>query len=269
MTRPIVGRASGVHNPAETGIGLLLVSLVLLAVPSAVRADDLPPSAFVENLVGHPQEHNLSCESRSSTDLAAYWGVTFAEDSFFQRLPKSDNPFRGFLGDVDLPAGTMPPAGYGVYAGPIAANLRSFGLKAKALHGWDLESLKAELVAGRPVIIWATYDMQLPGVQTWTSSDGVTSVVVKWQHTFVATGYDENGLYLVDAYDGVTKQFSYEAFIPAWDQLGRLAVVVERPLVRPGVREWRAALSFSDRTRAESDSRRYFVVDGRWEVGPE
>jgi uncharacterized protein YvpB len=238
----------------------VLISLLLLVVPSAVRADDLPPSAFVEDLVGHPQEHNLSCESRSSTDLAAYWGVTFTEDSFFQRLPKSDNPFRGFLGDVDLPAGTMPPAGYGVYAGPIAANLRSFGLKARALQGWDLESLKAELAAGRPVIVWATYDMQLPGVQTWAASDGTTSVVVKWQHTFIAVGYDESGLFLVDAYDGVTKQFSYEAFIPAWDQLGRLAVVVERPLTRPGVREWRAT---------ESDSRRYFVVDGRWLIEPE
>jgi uncharacterized protein YvpB len=260
VTRSILRRASSLHYLAEVGIGLLLLGLVVLMAPSIVRADDLPPSAFVEDLVGHPQEHNLSCESRSSTDLAAYWGVTVTEDSFFQRLPKSDNPFRGFLGDVDLPAGTMPPAGYGVYAGPIAANLRSFGLKARALQGWDLESLKAELVAGRPVIVWATYDMQLPGVQTWTSSDGTTSVVVQWQHTFIAVGYDESSLFLVDAYDGVTKQFSYEAFISAWDQLGRLAVVVERPLTRPGVREWRAT---------ESDSRRYFVVDGRWLIGPE
>jgi len=243
-----------------------------------------PPSSYVEGVVGHPQEHNLSCESRSATDLAAFWGVTFAEDAFFRRLPKSDNPHRGFLGDVDLPAGTMPPAGYGVYVGPIAATLRSFGLDAQARQEWSLDGLKGELAAGRPVIIWATYDMQLPGVETWVSSDGETSVVVKWQHTFIAVGYDEESLYLVDAYDGVAKVFSYEAFVPAWDQLGRMAVTVSESAAsaagtadvdrasvpvdgapgsvsaRSGGRVWEAV---------DAGDHRCFVVDGRWIAGPE
>ena len=120
--------SSGVSNATKTWF---LVSLFLFCT-AHVHADELPPSAFVEGVVGHPQEHNLSCESRSATDLAAFWGVTFTEDDFFRRLPKSDNPQRGFLGDVDLPPGSMPPVGYGVYAGPIAANLRSFGLDAQA-----------------------------------------------------------------------------------------------------------------------------------------
>ena len=250
----------------------IAVSLLTLAV----HADEPPPSASTEELVGHPQEHNLSCESRSATDLAAFWGVSFAEGDLLRRLPKSDNPHRGFVGDVDLPSGSMPPLGYGVYVGPVAATLRSFSLDAQAWQEWSLDGLKAELAAGRPVIIWATYDMQLPGMETWVSSDGATSVVVKWQHTFVAVGYDEDGLYLVDAYDGVTKHFSYEVFMPAWEQLGRMAVTVEgpfasfdqaqdrftqdRPLAQPGGRVWKAT---------DMDGRRRFVVDGRWLVGPE
>jgi uncharacterized protein YvpB len=245
-------------------------------------------------VVGHPQEHNLSCESRSATDVAAFWGVAFAEDVFFRRLPKSDNPHRGFLGDVDLPPGSMPPTGYGVYVEPVAATLRSFGLDAQARREWDLDSLKAELAAGRPVIVWATYDMQLPGVETWVSADGVTSVVVKWQHTFIAVGYDTDGLQLVDAYDGERKSFSYETFVPAWDQLGRMAVTVRGPLVKPGGRIWmpvrpqvvadvdRASTDIdgaSDAASAEAEGeaeassqpnvRFHFVVDGRWNVGPE
>ena len=242
--------------------------VIVSLLPWTVRAGEHPPSAIVEGVIGHPQKHNLSCESRSATDLAAFWGVMFAEDDFFRRLPKSDNPHRGFLGDVNLPPGSMPPAGYGVYAGPIAANLRSFGLGAQAHQEWSMDGLKAELAAGRPVIVWATYDMQLPGVETWVSSDGVTSVVVKWQHTFIAVGYDdtsdEGDLYLVDAYDGVRKVFSYKAFDLAWDQLGRMAVTVQRsvegPLVQPGGRVWKAT---------EMDGRRCFVLDGRWMVGPE
>jgi uncharacterized protein YvpB len=243
--------------------------VVALLLPPTVRADELPPSAFVEGLVGHPQEHNLSCESRSATDLAAFWGTALSEDEFFRRLPKSDNPHRGFLGDVDLPAGTMPPAGYGVYAGPVAANLRSFGLCAQAHRDWDLERLKAELAAGRPVIVWATYDMRLPGGRTWVSSDGVTSIVVEWQHTFIAVGYDdvldEGTVYLVDAYDGVMKPFSYGAFVAAWDQLGRMAVTVERPLVQPVGRIWR----ITEVEGAGGTVARFFVVDGRYMVGPE
>jgi len=250
-----------------------LVSLLYIAalfLPWTVRADDPPPSASIEGVIGHPQEHNLSCESRSAADLAAFFGVSFAEDDFFRRLPKSDNPNRGFLGDVDLPPGSMPPVGYGVYVGPIAATLRSFGLDAQAQQEWSLDGLKVELAAGRPVIVWATYDMQLPGVETWVSADGVTSVVVKWQHTFIAVGYDEaggeGGLYLVDAYDGVTKFFSYEAFMPAWDQLGRMAVTVEGSLVQPGGRVWKATEVDG---RGYASDRCYFVVDDRWLAGPE
>jgi uncharacterized protein YvpB len=248
------------------------IVIALFVVASSLtwtaHADELPPTASVEGVVGHPQEHGLSCESRSATDLATFWGVAFTEDDFFYRLPKSDNPQRGFLGDVDLPAGSMPPVGYGVYVGPIAANLRSLGLEAQAQQEWSLDGVKAELAAGRPAIVWATYDMQLPGVETWVSSDGATSVVVQWQHTFIAVGYDESGLYLVDAYDGVTKHFSYEAFVPAWEQLGRMGVTVEgsfgfaqgRLLAQPEGRVWEAT---------DIGGRRRFVVDGRWLVGPE
>ncbi|RLC63052.1 MAG: hypothetical protein DRI80_04935 [Chloroflexota bacterium] len=233
---------------------------VILFAPLVVRADELPPSAFVNGVVGHPQEHNLSCESRSATDLAAFWGVEFTEDDFFRRLPKSDNPNRGFVGSVDLPPGSMPPAGYGVYVGPVAATLRSFGLDAQARRGWDLGALKAELAAGRPVIVWATYEMRRPGAETWVSSDGATSIVVKWQHTFIAIGYDATGVYLVDAYDGATKYFAYEQFTPAWAQLGEMAVTVRGPLSAPGGRAWKAVAT---------DGRRRFVVDGRWIAGPE
>jgi len=234
--------------------------LVLLLAPWSARAEELPPAATVEGVVGHSQRRSLSCESRSATDLAAYWGAGFTEDAFFTRLPKSDNPQRGFVGDVDMPAGSMPPVGYGVYGEPIAATLRSFGLDAQAHRATELNTLKQELAAQRPVVVWATYDMRLPGSETWISSDGVASTVVRWQHTFVAVGYDQGGLYLIDAYDGVTKYFSYEAFVTAWEQLDRMAVTVRGTLLGSSGRTW-LAQDLGGRCR--------FLVDGRWTVGPE
>jgi uncharacterized protein YvpB len=123
-----------------------------------------------------------------------------------------------------------------------------------------MHSLKEELAAQRPVIVWATYDMQQPSVETWVSWDGVASAVVRWQHTFIAVGYDEGGVYLVDAYDGVTKYFSNEAFVPAWNQLGQMAVTVAGVLAQPSERTWLAM---------EIGGRIEFLVDGRWKVVPE
>lgn len=249
-------RFSQIKRKIRVPLRLSAPLIFFLIVPPSARAQDLPPSAFIEGVVGHPQEHNLSCESRSAADLAAFWGVAFTEDEFFRRLPKSDNPHRGFLGDVDLPAGTMPPYGYGVYAEPVAATLRSFGLDAWARIGWSLDELKAGIAAGQPVIIWATYDMRLPSTRTWTSSDGATSIVVQWQHTFIAVGYNESGVYLIDAYDAATKHFAYDAFLPAWEQLGSMAVTVTGPLSQPAGRVWQMG-------------HRGFTVDGRWSAGPE
>lgn len=241
---------------------LAMTSLVSGTVSSA-RADDPPPipaSAGVEGVIGHRQERNLSCESRSAADLGAYWERDFTEAEFLQRLPRSDNPHRGFVGDVDMPPGSMPPIGYGVYAGPIAATLRSFGLDAESHHPFELDALKQELAAGRPVIVWATYDMQLPGVETWVSWDGEASTIVRWQHSFIAIAYDEHGISLIDAHDAETKYFSYEAIMPAWDQLGRMAVTVSGPLTQPSRRTW---------TITSIEGHPQFVVDGRWRVGPE
>ena len=89
MQSVIVGKEPGFFRRQSGKTWFLASTLVLLFLASTVYADELPPSAFVEGVIGHPQEHNLSCESRSATDLSAFWGVTFAEDDFFRRLPRS------------------------------------------------------------------------------------------------------------------------------------------------------------------------------------
>ncbi|MCS7282084.1 MAG: C39 family peptidase [Anaerolineae bacterium] len=209
----------------------LLALVLALTAPAAVRAAPEPPrTAFVTGVVGHRQERPLSCEARSAVDLAAFWGVVISEREFFNSLPPSDNPHRGFVGNVDDPPGSLPPGGYGVYSGPVATALRRYGLDARA-HTWlGLDALKEELAAGRPVVIWATYRMLRPEVGSWVAADGTVSIVVQWEHTFIAVGYDESGVYLIDAYDGQTHYYPVELFLPAWMQLNEMAVTVSGPL---------------------------------------
>ena len=204
---------------------------VLLILPLTVHAAPGPPeSAYVPGVVGHRQERPLSCEARSAVDLAAFWGVAVSEEAFFATLPRSDNPHSGFVGDVDDPPGSLPPGGYGVYASPVATALRRYGLDAHAHRWFGLDLLKEELAAGRPVIIWATYRMLQPEIASWTAADGTVSIVVQWEHTFIAVGYDADGLYLIDAYDGRTHYYPFSLFLPAWMQLNEMAVTVSGPL---------------------------------------
>ena len=231
------GAGGEVPRPLWWVAFLVLIGLAVGAIPA--RADpDVPTAAYIPGVVGHRQIRPLSCEARSAVDLAAFWGVSVPEGAFFDALPKSDNPHEGFVGDVDDPPGSLPPGGYGVYAQPVANTLRRYGLDAHA-HRWlGMERLRAELAAGRPVIIWATYRMLRPEVASWTSADGSVSVIVQWEHTFIAVGYDEGGVYLIDAYDGQTHYYATDQFVPAWMQLNEMAVTVAGLLALP-VYPWR------------------------------
>ncbi len=221
---------------------LLLALMLAVAMPAVVLAAPEPPqAAYVPGVVGHRQERPLSCEARSAVDLAAFWGVAVGEGDFFRTLPPADNPYRGFVGDVDDPPGSLPPGGYGVYSRPVALALRRYGLDARA-HTWlSLEALKEELAAGRPVIVWATYRMLRPEVGSWVAADGTVSIVVQWEHTFIAVGYDEEGVYLIDAYDGQTHYYPVELFLSAWMQLNEMAVTVSGPLPAHPYDWWGAA----------------------------
>lgn len=215
-------------------LGLIVVALLMARTAAPAQADPGPPSeAYVAGVVGHRQVRPLSCEARSAVDLAAFWGVSVPEGAFFEALPKSDNPHEGFVGDVDDPPGSLPPGGYGVYAHPVANTLRRYRLDAHA-HRWlGMDRLRAELASGRPVIVWATYRMLRPEIASWVSADGSVSVIVQWEHTFIAVGYDEGGVYLIDAYDGQTHYYTTDQFVPAWMQLNEMAVTVAGPLERP------------------------------------
>jgi hypothetical protein len=63
---------------------------------------NLPDSARIFNISGKDQALPLDCESRSAVDWANYFGTDIGEFEFLNRLPTSDNPDLGFVGDVKL-----------------------------------------------------------------------------------------------------------------------------------------------------------------------
>lgn len=196
-----------------------------LALPSA------PPSPLqiLLDVPRRPQERTLNCEFRSATDLASYYGWTFTWEQLFEvvGVDPGGDPNLGFVGrSINDPVGGLYPAGYGVYAEPIARGLRQLGVPAAAHSGKDVEWLKEQLAAGRPVVIWATYGLQPQPVVEWQSAAGITVRAVPYEHTFVVAGYDQQGAWLDDPWGAVQRHYPWAALTASWALLGNMALTI-------------------------------------------
>jgi len=209
-------------------LAALLFILTFIAAGTAYAHEnfkEIPEEAFISGVVGHAQSLNLSCESRSASDWAAFWGVTIAELDFLDRLPRSDNPNQGYVGDPNGTWGYTPPNGYGVHADPVANILRSFGLDAHAGSGLSWDEIRTEIAAGRPAIVWVIGQVYSGKSFTYLSDDGAEVRVAPFEHTMILIGYDAETVHLVDAFTGRNVSHSLENFLESWAVLGNMAVV--------------------------------------------
>ncbi len=190
--------------------------------------DDLPASARIWDISGDNQSMPLDCEIRSAVDWAAYFGRPIGETAFFNSLPKSDDPDAGFVGNVYGSWGQIPPNDYGVHAPPIAGVLRSYGVTAFAYRSLTYDELRAEIAAGRPVIVWIvggsnkTLVNGIPRVYT-ADSNNHTTIVAAYEHTVVVVGYTQNSVIVLNGNSFVTVSLSQ--FLDSWSALRNMAVL--------------------------------------------
>lgn len=197
------------------------------------QAQDIPGSAYISGVTGHPQQYVLSCEARSAVDWMAFWGIQASEDDFLSQLPRSDNPNKGFVGKPNDMWGNLPPLGYGVHAEPVAALMRSYGLRAEARQGLSWDELRNEIAAGRPVIVWVIGEMWVYAAREYTDAEGETALVAPFEHTMIVIGYDSSIVYLVDAFSGWAVSYWQQAFLDSWAVLGNMAVTGYLPQPEP------------------------------------
>lgn len=171
------------------------------------------------------QGHNLSCESSSASMAANYLGVPISEAEVLAALPLNANPHLGFRGNVDGPTGGIED--YGVYAGPIQEVLRTWGLRAELIAG-GLSGIREAIARGNPVIAWITYDCQ-PGIPTNLSINGQDVSLVPYQHAVVITGYNGEGVWANDPWDGLEDFYPNADVERALGYFGDMAVEVSLP----------------------------------------
>jgi uncharacterized protein YvpB/subtilisin-like proprotein convertase family protein len=184
---------------------------------------DLPSRAKIGAINGQSQALPLDCESRSAVDWAGYFGNNINELKFYNNLPHSNNPDIGFVGNVYGIWGQIPPNDYGVHAEPVAALLRSYGLEAYAHRPLSWTDLRAEIAAGRPVMVWIVGSPLKNGIpEYYTPSDGLSTIVARYEHTVVVTGYTENNVSYLNG--GTIYSLSMQAFLDSWSVLGNMAI---------------------------------------------
>jgi len=180
-------------------------------------------SVIIGNIYGQPQSYNLSCESRSAVDWARYFGAGISETDFLNNLPSSDDPNRGFVGNVNDFGGQIPPNSYGVHAEPVAELLRSYGVPATAVTSMSADAIRREIDSGRPVIAWVIVGT-IPGYgQYYTTQDGNSVLVARNEHTVIVIGYDPTGVTILDG--AMVYWRSWDVFMASFGALNNMAVV--------------------------------------------
>ncbi len=184
----------------------------------------VPARASVTGFVGYPQSYTLDCETRSAVDLAAFFGITIDPMDFLSRLPKSDDPNEGFVGNYWDPRGKIPPASYGVYQGPVAELLQQYGLPAVSYKNFTWDQLRREIASGRPVMVWVAGNTEAGTPISYTPSNGNTTKVVPYQHTVIVIGYDELNVTIQDGGQKYTRNIN--TFLLSWQVLENRAIIV-------------------------------------------
>jgi uncharacterized protein YvpB len=179
--------------------------------------------ASIAGIIGRWAAFSLDCEARSAVDWAAYFGIDINEETFFNALPVSDDPDQGFVGDVHAPWGQTPPNAYGVHAGPVAKVLRSFGVNAQAREGMTFDELRAEISAGRPVIVWVVGRVGRGTPVPYISVEGQETTVTRFEHTVILIGYTQTEVTVLDGSWVYSRQI--QDFKSSWGVLGNMSIV--------------------------------------------
>jgi uncharacterized protein YvpB len=208
----------------QTSLDDLTARLQALESSRGGATQALPPEVHLP-VARQRQSHNLSCESSAASMAAQYHGIPLGEADVLAALPRNDNPHLGFRGNVDGPTGDL--VDYGVYAGPIAEILNSQGLQAWSIED-GLPGIRAALARGNPVLAWITFDCQ-PQTPTTVVLGDQELTLVPYQHVVVVTGYNSEGLWANDPWDGQEDYYATAVFERAMSYFGHMAIEVRAP----------------------------------------
>lgn len=188
------------------------------------------------------------CEGAAATTLLRYYGINVSLDEMINAIPRENlrtengkrvgpSIYEKFVGN---PKGgyTSSNPGYGAFAPVVTKAMNNVlarkesRLRAYDLSGSSISTVYSYLMAGKPVMVWSTYNMQNPkSVNFWyiKQSDGSYQYFSypRGTHVTILTGYDANNVYMMDVYGAVNKTFSRSTFEARYKLLYQQAIVLK------------------------------------------
>lgn len=209
-------------RPSVTPRPTRTITRTSMPTRTASPTPPLPEQVTIEKIYGYGQLFPLSCEARSASDWARYFGVKIREMEFLDKLPHTDNPETGFVGSIKGGWGNIPPKDYGVHAVPVARVLQEFGAEAQAMRSMTFNQLRGEIAAGRPVIVWVTGHVQ-PGQGEDYIVDHQVVTVARYEHTVIVIGYDKKYVTILDGKKVYKRPI--QTFLDSWSALENMAII--------------------------------------------
>lgn len=174
------------RRKAEQQAKELKEPIVLLDVPIISQLPELP----------------TGCEITACTMMYNYAGANVTKLQMADEMPRhGSDPNKGFVGDP------YDPGGYTVYPNALMAMTEKYCGSAVNLTGTSVDTLKAYLDAGKPVVVW------MEGMYGFNT------------HAITLTGYSKGGFYFNDPWTGKKNAYmTSDTFKAQWTGRGSYAL---------------------------------------------
>ncbi|HEU5315251.1 MAG TPA: C39 family peptidase [Chloroflexota bacterium] len=172
-----------------------------------------PPTAFiVADAVTerYSQKWALSCEFAALHTALRLLGHVVPEDVMRPLLGSGEDPDETFRGEIQA---NQTLVDYGVHAKGIARLvdlLRARGHVPRELGArllYDLDSVRAAIAAGQPVVAWLPLDLRDSLRVPTRLSTGKIVNLIPAEHALTLRGYDGTYFYALDPHGGLTPRY--------------------------------------------------------------
>ncbi len=223
----IIPAATPTNIPATTPVPADPYTFTAIATPTPepvqAASNGVPDTVILAGSPSLAQSYSLSCEYAAASAVTLYWGNQVTEDTFLDEVPTNPNPHLGFRGDINGAFGGLTD--YGVYAEALEPVLEARGYNASTFYG-GVNTLKANIAAGNPVVVWITTGKYTPRTPIAESYDGDTFTLVAGEHAVVVYGYDSGGVYIMDVASGNFVYTEWTSFLTRWSYFDQMALVI-------------------------------------------
>jgi uncharacterized protein YvpB len=159
------------------------VNQVAAAADSAINVV-LSQTHVISGVTFYYQDHPLSCEEAATSMALSHQGISLSQDQILAELGADrrgeyvdssglvrwGNPYETFVGNVNGSESNF--TGYGTYYPPLVRIARAHGARIIAYGSMSADTVYARVIAGHPVVAFATWDWAWHPRRDYLSYDG-------------------------------------------------------------------------------------------------